>query len=592
MMANARTLDLDHLAETVDLECKAAQGQDGQGELPNDLWKTYSAMANTNGGLILLGVQEKPIGRFRVLGLKNPERVRKALWDNLNNPKQVNLNLLSNDDVQLVELQGHTILQVRVPRAPREQRPVYIGANPLGGTYLRLHEGDYPADRERVQRMMAENASIPRDEQIISGMGIELLDAEAVSRYQRAFGLYKPGHVWAELPTADFLAQIGAYGRNWHDGTNGLRLAGLLMFGRAEIIRDVLPYYMVDYQEQTGQDENERWSDRLIPDGTWSGNLYDFFSRVYRKLITDLKVPFRLKGAQRVDDTPAHEALREALVNTLIHADFQAPAPILVIKRPDSFSFRNPGRMRVSVESALHGGLSDCRNRRLQTMFQLIGFGDLAGSGVPKIYTRWASQHWAEPRLHEDLQHELTTLELRMQQSTAETEQNLALEEQRYPHPEQNIAPESLKTPPQEQSSALIAKTQPSTGPSNLQSDTQGARPSACTPTEHNIYLDWEDIPPSLQTHLQQLAEPVASHAWVHQNIVQQTILALCDGLFLGQRVLAHLLNRSKDDLRKRTLNPMVNAGLLHATHTSSRNPRLAYTRATPAAHQKAHEAP
>jgi len=85
--------DFAGLAESCDLECKAAQGRDGRGELPEDFWKSYSAMANTDGGLILLGVQEKPRGQFRALGLTDVERVRKALWDNLHNRKQASLNL-------------------------------------------------------------------------------------------------------------------------------------------------------------------------------------------------------------------------------------------------------------------------------------------------------------------------------------------------------------------------------------------------------------------------------------------------------------------------------------------------------------------
>lgn len=586
MSPHQDVLEIERLAETVDLECKAAQGKDGQGELPHDFWKTYSAMANTHGGVILLGVQEKPAGRFHVLGLKQVDKVRKALWDNLNNPKQVNTNLLSDDDVQPMALQGHTILQVRVPRAPREQRPVYVGANPLTGTYLRLHEGDYLADAERVRRLMAENAPISRDEQILPGMGISLLDPEAVARYQRAFAVDKPGHVWAALPTEDFLKQIGAYGYNWHDGTHGLRLAGLLMFGRAEVIRDVLPYYMVDYQEHAGLDENERWSDRLIPDGTWSGNLYDFFSRVYRKLIADLKVPFRLDGAQRVDDTPAHEALREALVNTLIHADYHAPASILVIKRPDSFSFRNPGRMRVSVESALYGGLSDCRNRRLQTMFQLVGFGDLAGSGVPKIFTRWTSQHWAEPLLREDLEHELTTLELRIRhentgvdaqnhRSTAETTGVSAPKPPEYST--KTTGPDAQNHRSTAETTGVSAKNHRSSAKKadgTQAPDTLGGSPNEI------LYLDWETVPTALQAELQALAEPVSSSRRARRQDLRDTILALCEGRFLGPRVLSYLLKRDPDDLRKRALTPMVQAGLLRLAYPAATTPRQAYTRA------------
>jgi predicted HTH transcriptional regulator len=148
--------DISLLAESVELECKAAQGRNGQGELPADFWPTYSAMANTECGVILLGVQEKPRGVFQATGLAQVERVRKALWDNLHNSKQVSINLLAERDIQPFFVAGKTLLRVDVPRASRQQRPVHLGSNPFGSTYLRRHEGDYRAEDETVRRMMAE----------------------------------------------------------------------------------------------------------------------------------------------------------------------------------------------------------------------------------------------------------------------------------------------------------------------------------------------------------------------------------------------------------------------------------------------------
>ncbi len=130
----------------------------------------------------------------------------------------------------------------------------------------------------------------------------------------------------------------------------------------------------------------------MVPDGSWSGNLYDSFRRVIRKLTSDLKVPFVLKNGVRIDDTPTHQALREALVNCLIHADYSDRASVLVVKSPSGFSFRNPGVMRVPVAQALHGGASDCRNRTLHQMFLLINLGERAGSGVPKIRSGWEQE--------------------------------------------------------------------------------------------------------------------------------------------------------------------------------------------------------
>ncbi|HEY1181003.1 MAG TPA: RNA-binding domain-containing protein, partial [Rhodocyclaceae bacterium] len=76
MTGKWRLEDVAALSEGVDVECKAAQGRDGRGEVPDDFWKSYSAMANGEGGVIWLGIQEKPRGNFSVLGLADVERVR------------------------------------------------------------------------------------------------------------------------------------------------------------------------------------------------------------------------------------------------------------------------------------------------------------------------------------------------------------------------------------------------------------------------------------------------------------------------------------------------------------------------------------
>lgn len=240
--------DLNGLAESCDLECKAAQGRDGRGELPEDFWRSYSAMANAQGGVILLGVQEKPRGQFRALGLADVERVRKAVWDNLHNRRQVSANLLGERDVEPIAVDGATVLRVAVPRASRRDKPVHLGANPFGNTWMRRYEGDYQADDETVRRMLAERVEDSRDERVLKGFSLADLDLDTVAAYRNRFTALKPGHVWADLPVAEFLERIGACGRNREEGHAGPRLAGLLMFGRAEVITDALPNYMLDYQ--------------------------------------------------------------------------------------------------------------------------------------------------------------------------------------------------------------------------------------------------------------------------------------------------------------------------------------------------------
>ena len=355
-MFDLHTLDdLLLLAETVELECKLAQGEDSKGALPKDFWLTYAAMANTHGGVVLLGLREKD-GKFSVAGIENVEKVRRDLFNTLNNPSKVSVNLLTDADVASRTLEGKSVLLVRIPAASRKQKPVYLNGQPMGNTWRRLNDGDRRCDDETVRRMLAEQVEDERDARILPHYGIGDLDMESLRVYRQMLRDEKPGHPFLELDDPEFLRKIGGWRRDRETNKEGLTLAGLLMFGQWSAIQEAVPHYFVDYQERPEARTEQRWVDRLVPDGTWSGNVFDFYRRVYRKLVADLKVPFVLKGGQRQDDTPVHEALREALVNSLVHADYTGRVSVLVVKRPDMFGFRNPGGLRLPLEQVILGG--------------------------------------------------------------------------------------------------------------------------------------------------------------------------------------------------------------------------------------------
>lgn len=409
--------ELEELREDVDLEVKLALGENAKGALPKDFWESYSAMANTQGGYIVLGVQEdRRSGEFKVVGMPNPEQVVKSLWDGLNNPQKASLNLLSDRDVVIRDFEGRAIIQIWVPEATRSQRPVYINGNPMIGTFRRNYEGDYRCPKETVNRMMAEQVEDARDARLLEGYDFADLNLDSIKAYRNQFQSRQPDHPWNDCEMREFLRNIGAWSVDRKTGDSAPTVAGVLMFGNLRSILDALPNYVVDYQERPQAKAEKRWVDRLTTDGSWSGNLYDFYRQVIRKLHSELKVPFQLKGAERVEDTPVHVALREALVNTLIHADYSGRISVLVVKRPDLFGFRNPGGLRIPLADAKRGGTTDCRNRNLQKMFQLLGAGEQAGSGIPKIYDGWNSQHWRQPEFMENItaDREETLLRLRM----------------------------------------------------------------------------------------------------------------------------------------------------------------------------------
>lgn len=405
--------DIEALQESAEVECKLAQGRDKKGKLPKDIWESYSAFANTQGGHILLGLRELDDGSFELAGIAEPQKVIDELWTCLRNPQVINVDILNERSVEVVTLNGLNLIHITVPRATRQQRPVYRTGNPLTGSYKRFNSADIRLNEEEVRRMFAEQVSDSRDTEILQGFDLDDLDAESLRGYRQMYINRQPDHPWNNLDDRAFLQQIGGWAKNRQTGESGLTRAGLLMFGCYRPILDAFENYMLDYQERPENTTEVRWIDRLVPDGRWSGNLFDFFMKVIRKLTVDLKVPFVLEGNIRQDDTPVHKALREALVNTLVHADYTGRSSVLVTKRPDMFTFRNPGNMRIPVEQAIEGGESDCRNRNLKNMFRYIGLGENAGSGMAKIFNGWNSQHWQKPLLKEvQVPSEQTLLEL------------------------------------------------------------------------------------------------------------------------------------------------------------------------------------
>ena len=130
------------------------EAKEALGGLPESIWETYSAFANADGGIILLGVEEMPDKSLHALDLLDPQWLIDDFWAIINDPMQVSVNILTESDVQIHQVEGRHIIAITVPKARPEQMPVYIGNNPHRGTYRRCGEGDCRLSREEVEAML------------------------------------------------------------------------------------------------------------------------------------------------------------------------------------------------------------------------------------------------------------------------------------------------------------------------------------------------------------------------------------------------------------------------------------------------------
>ena len=385
--------NIEKYKENNRLEAKAAAVG-----LPKSLWATYSAFANTNGGIVLLGVTEDAQHQLHVEGVNDADALVIDFWNIINNQSKISINVLNDKDVIVREFDGKKIIIISVPRAQRYDKPIYLDGN-LFSSYKRNGEGDYRCTKEVIQAMLRDASPKTQDMLVLGNMNLDAFDKDTIKRYRIRMQGIRPGHVWEALEDVDFLYRIGAVGRD-ADGKLHPTAAGLLMFGyEYEIVREY-PHYFLDYREKL--DDDTRWSDRFVSSsGDWSGNIYDFYFRVYNRIAQSVKVPFALDGISRIDDTELHKALREALANTLINADYYGNTGVVIERNITSITMTNAGTFRIDLDEAINGGISDPRNSGLIKMFSLINIGERAGSGLPMIFKAWTGTDFAMPDITE-----------------------------------------------------------------------------------------------------------------------------------------------------------------------------------------------
>lgn len=290
--------------------------------------------------------------------------------------------------VSIEQVDGKEILVVRVPRAERAARPVYVGMDPKSGTFRRNHEGDYHCSLEEMSLMFRDASFVTQDAKVLDKMDMSVFCMETVKRYRNFFRSTHINHLWNNEDDEMFLRKIGAIGIG-EDGRYHPTAAGLLMFGYEYEITREFAHYFLDYQENRSLGAT-RWTDRIVStSGDWSGNVFDFVIEALRRMQQGLKIPFVLKGNLRVDETPIHKLLREAITNACVHADFYGRQGLVIQKSDEGYRLSNPGTVRISISDAIEGGISDPRNGIMLKIFSLIEFGERAGSGLSGICKCW-----------------------------------------------------------------------------------------------------------------------------------------------------------------------------------------------------------
>ncbi len=364
------------------------------GGLPKSIWETYSAFANTLGGIILLGVREEKDKSLRPVCLPNPEQLVDEFWRIINDPSKISVNILTRQHVEIVGTGDSRFIAITVPRAARYDRPIYIGTDPYLGSYRRNGEGDYRCGMEEIKSMLRDGGKSAKDMRPILGQTLRSLDKSSVESYRRAVLKNRPHTPLANVEERDFLEKVGVIVKDNKDVFRPTG-AGLLMLGKYKNIKEEYPYYRVSFDE--GKTRRKSLNDTRV-----GGNLFCFFTRVFDEFSCILEENGR----------DAKAAATETLTNCLVNADYYARSGVYVTYKRAELVFSNPGGFRLEVDNAKSGGVSDPRNAGLLRLFQQIGVGNGTGSGIPSIYALWGKEGRGIPVIRESFHPERVSVTL------------------------------------------------------------------------------------------------------------------------------------------------------------------------------------
>ncbi len=344
---------------------------------PDGALKTIVAFANTAGGTLLVGVEDRS-GHVRGLrgALDLEERLANLISDSIA-PRLV-------PEIEILPWRRTQVLAVRVH--PSQARPHHLKREgPDGGVYVRVGSTNRQADRELIEELRRFARGEGFDEQPMLGLDPEALDFRAASEsFAAVRKLTRRDLVTLRLVTD-------------HQGQTAPTVGGMLLFGRDR--EGHFPDAWVQAGRFRGADKSQivdRAEIRSLP----ARAIEEAIAFVEKHAIHGAEIG-AVRRKERWNLPPV--AVREAVINAVAHADYaQRGAPIRLSIFDGRLEVENPGLLPFGLTvDDLSRGVSKLRNRVIGRVFHALGLIEQWGSGVQRMIAACRESGLGDPRFEE-----------------------------------------------------------------------------------------------------------------------------------------------------------------------------------------------
>ena len=369
--------ELNTIDEHVKIEAKQCSDK-----VDRSIMETICSFSNEpdlGGGVILLGIEEQSDNKtpYKVVGVNDADKLQKDLSSQC-------ATMFNHPVRPLIEpesIDGKTVLVVKVTELDAKYKPLYFEKEGLPrGAWRRIGSTDQRCNEEDLSIFYYDADNF--DKAIAEDTDMDDIDENAVRRYRQLRQMVNPEAEELNYSDHDLLRSLKAIVKDkngvWH-----LTNTGLVVFGKQMALRREMPSVRVDYIRVPGtewvSDAHHRFDSIDM-----RGPMLLLVGRAFNAITDDLPRGFSLKPGNLQADRPLSipgDALREALVNALVHQSLRVHRPIQIIRYSNRIEIVNPGFSLKPTESLGEPG-SEMRNPTIASIFHETQLAEAKGTGI------------------------------------------------------------------------------------------------------------------------------------------------------------------------------------------------------------------
>ncbi|RXT48763.1 ATP-binding protein [Bradyrhizobium betae] len=393
--------ELNETDETESLEAKSI----AEASVGKSLFETICSMSNEpglEGGTILLGVEKEELSLFPMFSAVGVRDTDKVCSDIASTCATI-FNTTVRTDLHVERIGKTNVIRIDVPELPAHQKPLYLVSRGLPkGAYRRIGPTDQRCSEEDMLSFFRGKENASYDRTVIAHATFDDIDPQAIEAYRKS--RREANETADELGWSDEDLVHALGGLHRLDGELRVTVAGLVTFGKPAALRRLYPSHRVDYIR--------------VPGNTWvknvsaqfdavemRGPLVTLASRVIATILDDLPRAFRFddqaNGQRSELPLLPVRAIREAVVNCLIHRNYQSAQPVQIVRYGNRIEFKNPGHSLKSVER-FDDPASIMRNPHIAEVMHETRFAETKGSGIRRMRQLMEESGLSSPTFESD----------------------------------------------------------------------------------------------------------------------------------------------------------------------------------------------